>query len=166
MARKKKEDTSTEEIKKPKAIGPYDIIKMMFTDREGFDKLSNLMLSKNFFMINRILSIQFPEQAQCFNRLNIDHANVIKSWRNFCVMKLGYGRVPSFVYTKGAKASQAAQAKAVDIDKDVKESYCIFYDISYRDFDDMAYFNYNMLKEHVDNYVENIYKPKGLITKK
>ena len=30
MARKKSENT--EEIKKPKAISPFDIIKMMFTD--------------------------------------------------------------------------------------------------------------------------------------
>ena len=46
MGRKKKEDSSNEELKiaKPKAIGPYDIIKMIFTDKESFNKLSNLVI--------------------------------------------------------------------------------------------------------------------------
>lgn len=165
MPRKKKEESNTEEIKKPKAIGPYDIIKMMFTDKANFDKLSDLMLSKNFFMINRIFSIQFPEQAQCFNRLNINQAQVIRVWQNFGTMKLGYGRVPGFVYTKGAKATQAAQPKLIDTDKETKESYCAFYEMSFKDFDDCAYFNFDLMKEHIQYYIDNIYKPKNVITK-
>ena len=86
MARKKK-DESQEEIKKPKAIGPFDIIKLMFTDKESFDNLSDYMLSKHFFMINRIMAIQFPLQAQCFNKLNINEAQVIRSWQFFATSK-------------------------------------------------------------------------------
>ena len=53
MARKKAENS--EEIKRPKAIGPFDIIKMMFTDVNAFNNLSNLILSKNFFMMPPIV---------------------------------------------------------------------------------------------------------------
>ncbi len=151
MARKKAENT--EEIKKPKAISPFDIIKMMFTDVESFNKLSNLILTKNFFMINRILSIMFPMQAQCFNNVEINQAEVIRTWQRFVTAKMGYGRVPGFVYTKGAKATQELN-KLDDISKEDKESYCKHYQISLRDFDDMLYFTHDSVIEHFNNFVK------------
>ena len=135
MAKKKLENI--EVIKKPKAISPFDIIKMMFTDVASFNNLSNLILSKNFFMINRIFSIIFPMQAQCFNNLDINQAEVIRAWQRFATTKLGYGRVPGFVYTKGAKASQE-QNKTDDISKEDKELYCKHYEISLKDTNSKA----------------------------
>jgi hypothetical protein len=149
----KKKSENTEEIKKPKAISPFDIIKMMFTDVESFNKLSNLILTKNFFMINRILSIMFPMQAQCFNNVEINQAEVIRTWQRFVTAKMGYGRVPGFVYTKGAKATQELN-KLDDISKEDKESYCKHYQISLRDFDDMLYFTHDSVIEHFNNFVK------------
>lgn len=151
MARKKAENT--EEIKKPKAIGPFDIIKMMFTDVNAFNELSNLILSRNFFMINRIFSIIFPMQAQCFNNTEINQADVIRAWQRFGTAKLGYGKVPFFVYTKGAKATQELN-KVDDISKEDKESYCKHYQISLKDFDDMLYFAHDISLAHFNNYVK------------
>lgn len=151
MARKKAENS--EEIKRPKAIGPFDIIKMMFTDVNAFNNLSNLILSKNFFMINRIFSIMFPMQAQCFNNVEINQGDVIRAWQQFAVSKLGYGKVPFFVYTKGAKASQEAN-KVDDINKEDKELYCKHYQISLKDFDDMLYFMHDFALEHFNNFVK------------
>ena len=151
MARKKAENS--EEIKRPKAIGPFDIIKMMFTDVNAFNNLSNLILSKNFFMINRIFSIMFPMQAQCFNNVEINQGDVIRAWQQFAVSKLGYGKVPFFVYTKGAKASQEA-SKVDDINKEDKELYCKHYQISLKDFDDMLYFMHDFTLEHFNNFVK------------
>ena len=144
MARKKAENT--EEVKKPKAISPFDIIKMMFTDVHSFNNLSNLILAKNFFMINRILSIMFPMQAQCFNNIDINQAEVIRAWQKF-------GRVPGFVYTKGAKAAQEL-TKSNDISKEDKELYCKHYQISLKDFDDMLYFAHDCVIEHFNNFVK------------
>lgn len=151
MPRKKAENT--EEVKKPKAISPFDIIKMMFTDVSAFNNLSNLILSKNFFMINRIMSIMFPMQAQCFNNLDINQAEVIRTWQRFATAKLGYGRVPGFVYTKGAKASQEL-VNTDNISKDNKEAYCAHYQISLKDFDDMLYFMHDIVLEHFNNFVK------------
>ena len=151
MARKKSENT--EEIKKPKAISPFDIIKMMFTDVNSFNNLSNLILAKNFFMINRILSIMFPMQAQCFNNIDINQAEVIRAWQKFVTTKMGYGRVPGFVYTKGAKAAQEL-TKSNDISKEDKELYCKHYQISLKDFDDMLYFAHDCVIEHFNNFVK------------
>ena len=152
MARKKKDDNlEIKKLSKPKSISPFDIIGMIFTNRESFNNLSNLILSKNFFMINRIFAIQFPLQAQLFNNLNVSKSDVIKCWANFAVTKLGYGKIPSFVYTKGAKA--ISQIKNTDnIDKDLKEQYCKHYNISLKDFDDMLYFNHDNTIKHINQF--------------
>ena len=48
MARKKNETVEdTEKLKTPKPIGPYDIINMMFTNFEDFNKLSDTVLLKD-----------------------------------------------------------------------------------------------------------------------
>lgn len=161
MARKKK-DESQEEIKKPKAIGPFDIIKLMFTDKESFDNLSDYMLSKHFFMINRIMAIQFPLQAQCFNKLNINEAQVIRSWQFFATSNCGYGRVPSFVYTKSGKSSFVDPD---NIDKDLKIAYCLHYDTTMTELNDMLYFYHDATIEHINYFKENIYSQKNNIEK-
>lgn len=161
MARKKK-DESQEEIKKPKALGPFDIIKLMFTDKESFDNLSDYMLSKHFFMINRIMAIQFPLQAQCFNKLNINEAQVIRSWQFFATSKCGYGRVPSFVYTKSGKSSFVDPD---NIDKDLKIAYCLHYDTTMTELNDMLYFYHDATIEHINYFKENIYSQKNNIEK-
>ena len=104
-------------------------------------------------MINRIFAIAFPLQAQCFNNLEINQADVIRSWQKFATSKLGYGKVPFFVYTKGANASKAAQN--IDaISKADKELYCTHYGISLKDFDDMLYFYHDQLIVHFNNFVK------------
>lgn len=152
MARKKKEDTTEkkEVVKKPKGIGPFDIINMMFRNDGEFEKLSDIALSRNFFMINRVFAIQFPLHAQFFNQLSINQANVIKSWRQFAVSKIGIGRTPSFVYTKVNKKSE--ELKTFDISKELKEQYCLHYGYSNKDFDDMLEFNYNETIEHIKQF--------------
>lgn len=156
MARKKKEDSlSTEKkevVKKPKAIGPFDIINMMFRNDGEFEKLTDFVLSRNFFMINRVFAIQYPLQAQFFNKLTINQADVVKSWRTFAVSQFGY-RTPGFVYTKGGKKTTADVV--VEVSKEIKEQYCKHYRISYKDFDDMLLFNHDNTLEHVKMFEEN-----------
>lgn len=154
MPRKKKENIEEQEVKKPKAIGPFDIINMMFTKPDEFNKLSNLILSKNFFMINRVFSIQFPMQAAVFNKLNINTSDVIKCWRNFLVKQYG-NKVPYFVYTKGYKKTTELQ-EDVEIPKDTKEQYCKHYDLSLKDFDDLMYFNRQMLLDDIKIFTNNL----------
>lgn len=148
MPRTKKEkvEQAPEKVKAPKAIGPYDIIKLMFTDIQGFDKLSNTMLERNAFMINRVFAIQFPAQAQCFNNSNINSADVVRSWRLFAVKTLGFGKVPNFVYTKGAKRTITETKEASDnITKDLRESYCRHYQLSLKDFNDLLSMSHDEL---------------------
>ena len=136
MARKKKDATEdAEKLKAPKAIGPYDIITMMFTNFEEFNKLTDTVLDKNFFLINRVFSIKYPLQAAVFNKAGINTASVIKSWAMFCSSKEGYGKVPYFVYTRGAKKTSASTLNVKDkIDKELICEYCKRYKITLKDF--------------------------------
>ena len=74
---------------KAKMPGPYDIIKLMFTDVQGFDKLSDIILERNSFMINRIFAIQFPAHAQIFNTMGMKGSNTVKAWRIFGLHTFG-----------------------------------------------------------------------------
>lgn len=154
MSRKKKENTEEQEVKKPKTIGPFDIINMMFTKPDEFNKLSNLLLSKNFFMINRVFSIQFPLQAAVFNKLNINTADVIRCWQNFLTKQYG-NKVPFFVYTKGLKKTTELQ-EDIEIPKDIKESYCKHYNLSLKDFDDLLYFDRTKVLDDIKIFTNNM----------
>ena len=148
MARKKKETQETEvkkeeKIKKPKAIGPFDIIGYMFQRNNKFDELSPLMFERNFFMINRTCAIMYPLHAQCFNKLGINAKDVIKSWRMFLLKNHGYGRTPGFVYTKGSKQVNTKvqqESPLKDFPKDMQYQYCMHYGMSLKDFEDMLLF--------------------------
>lgn len=169
MARKKKDNNEeVEKIKTPKAIGPYDIISMMFTNFEKFNKLSNTILDKNFFLINRVFSIKYPLQGALFNKLNINTAGVIKSWAMFISNKEGYGRVPYFVYTKGAKKSADSTSKTDKLDKELIKEYCKRYKINLKDFDMLNSLYHDELINDVKRYEKliSIKEQEKNITKK
>ena len=169
MARKKKDNNDeVEKIKTPKSIGPYDIISMMFTNFEAFNKLSNTILDKNFFMINRVFSIKYPLQGALFNKLNINTAGVIKSWAMFISNKEGYGRVPYFVYTKGAKKSADSTSKTDKLDKELIKEYCKRYKINLKDFDMLNSLYHDELINDVKRYEKliSIKEQEKNITKK
>lgn len=121
-----------------KALSPFDIITLMFTNINEFNTLTDTILDKNFFIINRVFSIKYPLQATVFNKLGINTAQVIKAWANFIVSKEGYGRVPYFVYTKGAKKSKETTIKKTDnISTDSILEYCKRYHISLKDYNNL-----------------------------
>lgn len=152
-----KQKETVEKLKTVKPVGPYDIIQMMFTNKEKFDKLTDIILDKNFFIINRACAIKYPLQAALFNKTRINTAGVIKSWRNFLTTKEGFGRVPYFIYTKGAKKITEAKIKKTDnIDKEMIKMYCKRYHISLKDYDNLKSFFNDELIEDVKRYTKLI----------
>lgn len=92
---------------KPKSLSPFDIFKMMFFDHDGFVNLPNEILAQNFYIINQIMGIQYPMQAQAFNDSKINGAEAVRYW-DVMLHLVGYTRVPGFVYTKGKKKANEA----------------------------------------------------------
>lgn len=140
---------------------PFDIINLIFTNYNEFNKLSNIILDKNFFIINRVFSIKYPAQAQIFNKLNINKAQVIRYWAYFITSKEGYGKVPYFVYTKGAKKQNESNKtkNLFNIDKTTIYEYCKRYHINLKDFNNLKSLYQNELLDDIKNY-EKLYSLK------
>jgi hypothetical protein len=69
------------------------------------------------------------------------------------VSKEGYGRVPYFVYSKGAKkTTETIKKKTDNLDKSEIQEYCKRYKISLKDFNSLKTFFNDELIEDVKRY--------------
>ena len=80
-------------------MNPFEVIKSFFNS--NWKTVTTIDKSKNFFMINRICSIQFPVQANYFNHIKISPPEVIDFWKPPPSSK--YISSPSWTWTKTAK---------------------------------------------------------------
>ena len=111
----------------------FDILGYIFTNKNEFNKLSELTLTRNSFMINRTLAIQYPFQVNAFNNLNINQVDVLKFWADYLG---GQFKIPYFVYTKGSKrASEDKNKKLKMPSTSLIKQYCNHYGYSIKDIE-------------------------------
>lgn len=115
----------------------FELIKALF-DPRAWKKVTNGDKKKNYFMINRMLSINYPIHAQAFNRLNIDPVSVVNFWQNF--MSNLYHRTPFWIYTKGAKKHKEAKEKKLDIKEATIKKYAKLYNLDLKSVRDAIKF--------------------------
>ena len=108
----------------------FEVIGSIFTNKQKFSEYSNLTLDRNSFMINRMMAIRYPLQANALNVLNANGADIAKSWNIFLPQQY---RNPSFIYTKGSKKAQEDKTKKAQMPKKSEIiDYCLTYNISYK----------------------------------
>jgi hypothetical protein len=90
-------------------MGPYDLIKAFFLSDREWEDISPVTKRKNFFMVNRVMSIQYPLQGQLLNNTRISAEEAIDWWRMW--MKRIYTRPPKWCYTstKGFKKDKVQE---------------------------------------------------------
>lgn len=99
---------------------PFEIIKNFFG--HGWVKINNRDKARNFFMINRTCSIQFPIQANMFNNIKIHPESVVDWWKSFLSHK--YKTQPSWVWTKTIKKEEKRKTEyKEEIINFIKEKY-------------------------------------------
>lgn len=132
-----------------KEIGLFDIINVIFTDKEKFNNLTDFTLKRNYFMLNRIFSIKYPCQGMFFSSLGINEAAVVRAWQSFFIAKGLYGRVPQFVYTKGQKKSaDSSSTKKAKFKGQILKEFCLHKHISLKDVEDyLMFFSEDATKE-------------------
>lgn len=109
----------------------FEVSRKMFTDINEFNKLSDQVLSRNFFMMNRSIAIKFPDKAQAFNILGINEPDVMKFWSTYIG---NTGRVPGFMFTKGSKASQKEKEIKMKMpSKKLIKEFCLHYNLNRKD---------------------------------
>jgi hypothetical protein len=132
----------------------FDIIKKMFSDKNWGDVGKNDK-ARNFFMINRIMSINFPIQANQFNHLKINPSSAVDWWHGTLINL--YTKPPYWIYTKTKKKeTQKSENK-----KDYSEVELFLrekYQISKRDLLNLKTF----YPEKYENWVKEIREQIGI----
>jgi len=82
----------------------FDFIKIMFSDKGEYEKLSYHDRSKNRFMVTRFMSISYPEVANLLNRNGLNPTYVNDSYR---MITRRFKRTPNWVYTKTKTAKKS-----------------------------------------------------------
>lgn len=78
----------------------FDILKAFFSEKQ-WGEVSKIDKSRNFFMINRMMSIFFPLQANAFNNTKIDPVPVIDFWKT--TLNRSYKTTPGWFFTTTKK---------------------------------------------------------------
>lgn len=118
----------------------FDVVKKIFDKKESsWNSVSQIDKSRNFFMINRIMSIQFPVQANLFNHTKVTPTNVIDWWRNNLCTR--YTQTPKWIFTKTKKKDKKEKEKPEvveieEVEKFIRERF----EISKRDIDQLKSF--------------------------
>jgi hypothetical protein len=81
----------------------FDYIKCLFSQSKDFENLPDYVKKKHAFMTNRFLSINFPIQAEMFNKMNINPVGVADSWRK---VGIRHKRTPGWIFTKTKKKAK------------------------------------------------------------
>lgn len=83
----------------------FDIVKNIFsTNDKNWKSVGRIDKSRNFFMVNRIMSIQFPIQANQFNKLKVTPPPVVDWWRD--TLSHRFSKPPVWIYTKTKKVEK------------------------------------------------------------
>ena len=98
----------------------FDLINALFAGPKKWSHVERGDKKKNHFMVNRMISIQYPLQAQALNHIKIDPVSTVDFW-HFFLSKI-YSKVPFWVYTKGSKKVKEEKEKKTDLkDSSIKD---------------------------------------------
>jgi len=86
----------------------FDLVRIMFSDQKKYAKLSYHEKSKNFFMIQRFMSIKYPTTAQSLNRVGANPGAIIDLWQ---LVASRFSKVPGWIYTKTKKVSTTTEKR-------------------------------------------------------
>lgn len=90
----------------------FDLTKQLFDRSSKWENVKPYEKSKNFFMVNRFMSINFPMQANLFNNRHITPSSAVDSWRD--VLNRLFTKPPSWMYTKTKKGPSPGTKKQPD----------------------------------------------------
>lgn len=113
----------------------FDFIRVLFEDAKSYSEISTYDKQRNFFMTNRLMSIQYPVQANALNHVRVSQAQAVDYWQRG--MTNVYTRVPDWIFAKGQKKAASKQdPKKKPPGKHAIRAYCEATKLSMRDIDD------------------------------
>lgn len=116
----------------------FDVVKLIFNNKaKEWKSVGKIDKSRNFFMINRIMSIQFPIQANQFNKLKITPAPVVDWWHD--TLSSRFSKPPTWLYTK-TKKSDSVKTEEIKSSESVESFIRDKYSVSKRDLETLKRF--------------------------
>lgn len=141
----------------------FDYIKLVFSkDEKSWKALKNTDKSRNFFMLNRFISIQFPVQVSFLSHYKIDPVAVSDYWHRTLSSK--FTSTPKWIYAKTKKKTE--KEKELNLPSvEMIRWYCERNEISRREFDEnVKFFGDDFLVEI--RSLEKILKSQGALESK
>jgi hypothetical protein len=111
----------------------FVLIKIMFQDQSKWKSVTEYDKSKNFFMINRFISIMYPVQANMVNRNGINSSAIIDMW--YIMLTKRFKKIPGWIFTK--TASKKEKNKQWIPNPEISEYYIKYNKIKEDDFNFM-----------------------------
>jgi len=102
----------------------FELTKIMFEKPEEYASVTPGDKRKHFFMINRRMAIQHPEEAQALQQLKIDQVAVVDFWQRFLIRKYK-GKTPFWMFITGIKKNQEEKEKKLNIKESIIKEYAI-----------------------------------------
>lgn len=132
----------------------FDYINVIFSANNAkWEEVSELDMARNAFMLNRLMSIKFPIQAQMLNIMKISPVGQAQTWRNIAKQ---FKRTPGFIYTKTKNMSLDKTKK---LNEDAVAMYMKFNEIGETEFKDAYRFNPDAIEEALE-VIEKTYFSK------
>lgn len=116
-------------------MGPFDLIKLFYNKSE-YNKLSNYDKAKHYFIINRMMGVQFPAFAAFLSINKISPSGVVDFWNFYLPTKFKY--YPNWLYIKTKRAKEAKQIKSSEYhpSKEVLNYYSKLHQCSMKEIDE------------------------------
>jgi hypothetical protein len=113
----------------------FDIEKIIFQDHKRWKDVTNGDKKKNFFMLNRFFSINYPLQAQLLQHIKSNPVAVMDFWFDFLSKR--YNKIPFWIYIKGVKKSkEVKEKKPTHLSKEIIYKYCQTYNLDTKTIQD------------------------------
>jgi hypothetical protein len=133
----------------------FDIVKLIFSNKESeWKTVGRNDKSKNFFMINRIMSINFPIQANQFNKLKVTPSPVVDWWHE--TLSPRFTRTPQWVFTKTKKSGNSEKSDEKKNLEAIEDFIRSKYNISCRDLQTLRKFYPDKYQKWIDDVAEQI----------
>lgn len=119
-------------------LSPFDLLNY-FHDDKKWNIVTKLEKNKNFFIINRLMSINYPIPASLFSFIRMPGHIVVEFWKKF--IGRNFKKNPDWLYTKGKS----------NIKKDTIDSFSEEITDYYMKINECDYKVFNELKKKFPN---------------
>ena len=138
----------------------FDYVGMVFSRNEKkWEELSVLDKSRNFFMLNRFLSINYPIQVSYLSHYKIDSVSVSDYWHR--TLSKQFSGTPKWIYAKTVKKTEVEKKLNLP-SKEMINWYCRKNEMTISDFNQHVNFFGESFIDEIKS-LEKILKSQGVI---